>query len=69
MQTPPKLSDIQTAGPNSGQLSPIQAVRALEGLQLPHSRLLYMITHMYKKRMITENQRMELKRKSVDVPN
>ena len=43
------------------QVTPLQAVNALEELQLPHARLLYMIAHMFKLGLIGEAQRMELK--------
>ena len=39
---------------NDVQVTPLQAVNALEELQLPHARLLYMIAHMFKLGLVSE---------------
>lgn len=40
---------------------PIAIVNALQELQLPHAKLLYILARMYKLQMITETQKLELK--------
>ena len=40
---------------------PVAVVAALQELQLPHAKLLYILARMYKLQMITETQKLELK--------
>ena len=41
--------------------SPFEVVAALQELQLPHAKLMYILARMYKLQMVTETQKLELK--------
>ena len=47
--------------PQDENFQPLEVISALQELQLPHAKLLYILTRMYNLQMISETQKLELK--------
>lgn len=54
MISPTDFIFSNNAGSPDEMETPFQVVAALQELQLPHAKLLYILARMYKLRMITE---------------